>query len=33
MYEVARCYGFFSGLYVAFGPEETVWYIKAGSTR
>lgn len=30
-YEIARRYGFFSGLDVAFGPEETVWYIQAGS--
>jgi len=30
-YQVARRYGFFTGLDVAFGPEETVWYIQAGS--
>lgn len=30
-YEIARRYGFSSGLDVAFGPEETVWYIQAGS--
>ena len=30
-YEVARRYGFFTGMDVAFGPEETVWYIQSGS--
>ena len=31
-YQVAKRYGFYSGIDVAKGPEETAWYIKAGST-
>lgn len=30
-YLIARRYGFKMGVDVAFGPEETVWYIQAGS--
>ncbi|KZY98654.1 hypothetical protein A3744_31030, partial [Oleiphilus sp. HI0073] len=30
-YHVARRYGFFMGLDLARGPEDTVWYIQAGS--
>lgn len=30
-YLIARRYGFKMGLDVAFGPEETVWYVQAGS--
>lgn len=30
-YLIARRYGFKMGLDVAFGPEETVWYVQAGT--
>ena len=30
-YQVARRYGFDMGLDIAWGPEESVWYITAGS--
>ncbi|MEH6583729.1 MAG: glyceraldehyde-3-phosphate dehydrogenase [Halioglobus sp.] len=30
-YEIARRYGFHMGIDVARGPEDTVWYIQAGS--
>jgi len=30
-YEIARRYGFHMGIDIARGPEDTVWYIQAGS--
>ena len=30
-YQIARRYGFHVGIDVARGPEDTVWYIQAGT--
>jgi hypothetical protein len=30
-YQIARRYGFDMGMDIAFGPEEAVWYIQAGT--